>query len=383
MSSAFADRYYWASSSQKIQVGAEGLNQTYPFQLERIHEYKKSEIVWVDNWVIEYKPVQRRCENFVCFIEQGTTPLWDDYTSEVGSLKPLRLSQAIVGLTEASASKLMRLGFFQYKPQSWSDLRQDIEEAKSQKLITEIEYSNILFLNARKNLRNIGYPVEACSAETYQCTIQVEERVNRPVPTPKETVVKNVIETKYVQLFIQVENPPLLPTEKEIFEIKLLPETNTVSVSQLTSFAAYRSQVSPDLSALSLIPTQRNLLDLNTRHIRKHEVKIESGLPYLYVEVLPDMLLGTNQDDQLFVSYQVKYCVPGWTGMCGMFESWKLLGPQTFALKQNMVRVPIDLGTLRGKLRIELDVSFQRPNSVWFNSKPTRTGTTNTVNLSR
>ncbi len=380
---AKADRYYWVSSTQKIEVKSEGVNKQYPFDLERIHEYTKVDIVMEDNWVTEYQESVRQCENYTCFGAQRETPLWDNYLAESDNLKPRRLALAIEGLSESSAAKLIRNNYFKYEPQSWFDFKQDITEAREMKLLSAGEVSKILYDNARINLKNMGYLASECSVDTYSCSTFKEIRVNRPIPVQKEVTVKNVIEQKTVNVSVIAENVPLLPHEVEIFKITLQPENNSIQAEQVTSYAEYQLQVSMDRNEVRIIPQQRKKIDINSRLVTRMQLKEEVAQAVLYVEVNPELLVTDDVNDKLVLTYQVKHCVPGWTGLCGMFEKWKLLTPVSIPIEQNTNRVVLDMSALPAKVRMELEYSFQRPNSRWYNSKPTRSDTTNTINVKR
>lgn len=149
----------------------------------------------------EYVKKQTTCSEVVCkdIDSDGSKGDWKNYFNVSKSLKPRALADAIKGIGETTAERIIDLGFFSKKPRSWYAFSNEILNA--QRALNDAGYNynfsdNVLGQYGYENAINLGYYVEnACTTRKYDCYTYVpveREEFYKYVPVRAKVIAHNM-----------------------------------------------------------------------------------------------------------------------------------------------------------------------------------------------
>lgn len=360
-------RIYWRSATKSYDVGSAGLSTTDEFSVQQIMEWETQVRVprtrWVDGWVVETDSI---CEGYQCSGGAGQSPAWNAYFSASRDRKPARLADAIKGIGETSARKLIAAGYFHSKPRSWRAFVDEIDRAARSNVITKGVRYQAAVQYRYDNMTNLGYSSTSCQTYTYRCEKVYWGLVQENYIATETQTQSRVMEQRNRRINFSVREPKLQAFEKESISLIVGEGDQDIQVQS----AGYTKYGAPSISGgqnatVEVVGQERIPVDLPYSAYQGNEYKIMGGKPVLSIKVDPKFLGGASQGDQLVVTYYVQTCKLSWIG-CG-FNPWVNSEVKTVPLTAAVTNIEIE-SPAKHKTQVKFRIS--RKNSIWYNDKP-------------
>lgn len=204
------------SSFKDIEVKAEVYD---------IYEYYETvETTWTD-WECDYTP-------------PDSSGNWEGFFNVPKASKPEALAKAIKGIGTSRAREIVysSRGFFQRKPRSWNDFKQEIRRIENEMDAKGI-YSEVVIKYGDENRVSLGYGSQG--EGDYSC---------RPVTRTDTALVlrtqSRLVNTLVKRVDILFENSILLSGETEEFTLRWNGQDETVSINTANAFNSYGIEIS-------------------------------------------------------------------------------------------------------------------------------------------
>jgi hypothetical protein len=282
---------------------------------------------------------------------KGSSPLWDRFYSARKDQKAAALADAVKGIGESTAKKLVEDGYFDSKPRSWAAFKDVIRAADRD---YKTGFSNeVLNTFGNENIKALGY----YDSSRLDCRIVfVNEQVLREVETTKpHSFPKKAFN-------IKVEGAPLINGENEEFtlnyngiddSLQAPTQYNSYQVSRNEqggvvnyTLKGNRKQISPQ-NSLAVTPRSKN-----------------GKLVFDVVDSAFDPALGT-QMGKTVIHYKVQ------KDKFGPFNS--NLGKGAKTLSTSSTDSTVDTGiSVKPGTNLRIEYSLQRTGSTFFNSNKSR-----------
>lgn len=387
---AFALPWATRAAEPKIEVvrktqtvavsGAEAGGKQAAFALEIPRVMRWTELVWVNETILQEQDVigWGTCEDYSCSDSgEGQSELWNKFYSAPKDKKPKALSEAIRGVGESTAEKLVAAQFFSKKPRSWGEFGREIDRAVNMGIIDKGIRSKVLSVYAQDNIRNLGYQAAQCTKTSYPCeTVTGTRLVPVQVAKQVEREFEKVLESRTRQFVMTITNAQLQSFENETIEITAGMDDGDVSVSA-GPFTNYQFSFATEngVTKILLNGVARNLVSLPSGAVSGGRLVKKDGKVILSVSADSQYIPSTGED-KLVVKYVAQTCNVGWFG-CKKFQDYETADAQTVAITDSNAEITIN-GVGAGK-RVWVTYSFARQNSKLYNGEYSREVTTNTL----
>lgn len=303
----------------------------------------------------------------------GQSKYWNDFYSAKKEQKAAKLADAIKGVGEGTADKLVASGIFNSKPKSWSDFKSAINKAVQQQIISENQKRMILSTYREDNMSNLGYSSNSCKSVPYSCQEVIVTSPSIYVPKTCTYVDEQVVNSKAILYKIHVSNSELLTGETEKLSLTLSGNQNEIYLSP-TYYNKYQVQLSQYDGHSAEILIQgigRNQVDMPRDFLRQVVITGDYKNADLEVTVSPQALSLNNQET-LNIRYKVKTCKIGFLGSCGI--GWDQ--EQTFTgiidKEFSKFKAPILQPNEKKGIKMIVEAEVYKSGSKHYNSKALR-----------
>lgn len=315
-------RNFWESSSLSLQLNAGSkIDQTYVVKFEHFTAYEEDKPVTrmvpvVETvWEIKSAPV------LVCRSEEGrgSSPLWDAFYSARGSEKAKALAKAIQGVGAVSASSLVAANYFNSKPRSWDDFKDEVERAANAEVITKNVRHQVLYQYRQENMSNLGYQTQVsnvCSFENERYLAPRDVVVNKPITTIETNTVRKLIDTQRVTYRVRVSGQRLQSFETESIVLNFDKESGQVGLSA----TAYNNfSLSLNSNVITVTGIGRKNIKLPTEVLPRGATLLKgNGKARFAAPINPAYIPKTTTDGYLLGSIRVTSCRIGTFGGCSL-----------------------------------------------------------------
>ncbi len=359
-------RVFWVPQTKTISVDSQGGSFPFEVTVSRVQEWEETEYFQDRRYVS--RPVMERgtCEGWDCSSTAGTgkSALWDSFYGARKEQKTQRLADAIKGVGEATAEKLIAANVFSSKPRSWDAFASAIRQAERSGVIgSDITYQVLVKYRA-ENLVNLGYSAGSCKVVTYSCDVWVDRYVWEEFTNSRQVTRRNIIDTVRRSVEVVVRDPVLQNFERDVVTVAVGNELNDVSAT-VEGHTIYQQSLShmPDRTQLQMLGIDRIKGDLPEAALGNARYQMSGSSPLFTFQVdakyIPQL---QNADDQLVLRYVIRTCKPNFLGFC--VGRWTDSEPQFFpiASSESSLRIPVEKG-----LKTALLYSVSRKNSKWYN----------------
>lgn len=355
-------RLYWAEESRDINIGPQGGAADFAMTINRIQQWTEQEAF------IDYRFVTRlvweagTCQDWDCSQAGGggSSPLWDAFYSAPRERKPKALADAIKGVGEPTALKLIAAGTFQRKPRSWEAFKEAIRSAERAGHISRDITYQVTVKYADDNLVNLGYTQASCRRHTYACDVLVERFVQEQFTNYRPVTRTRIVESFPRRFQVVVRDPKLQSFEQDTIRITAGREPNNVTITA-DRHMRYSQQMSiqGDLARIELVGTDRIRRAVPNSSVVRNSYQLRGNVPTFTVAVDPRFIPAAGGNDQLVVKYRVGSCKTI-LSICGKkTESAEMVQPITGS-ETNIV-----INNVKG-LKSWVKFSVARKNSPWY-----------------
>jgi hypothetical protein len=311
----------WERQTQSVTVTPDlsGVTQNFQIEIPQVMRWQERvETIVNENRLVE---VEGWCDGLDCPDSgNGKSPAWDRYFSAPGNAKTRALADAIKGVGEVSAEKLIRGGFFHSKPRSWKAFVAEIDRAVSGGAIDSRVRYEVVVRYRSENVENLGYAAGACRPYSYRCM----KWENRLVPVPRVSFEDRhrVLQTHMRSFNLTVNNSRLQHFESEKVEVTAGLETDDVSV-QAGPFNLYQRSISHNGNVTDVVLTgiKRNFVAI-PKGVVLGAFVVKQGGPNLSLAVDAKYIPAPGTTDRLLLRYVVEGCKLSFTGYC-TFSKYK------------------------------------------------------------
>ncbi len=361
-----APRVFWVPQTKTITVDMQG--GVFPFEVTvpRVQEWEETEYFQDRRYVS--RPTMERgvCDGWDCSTTAGTgkSALWDSFYGARREQKAQRLAEAIKGVGEATAEKLIAAGSFNSKPRSWDAFSSTLRQAERSGIVGgDITYQ-VLVKYRTENLVNLGYSAGSCKVVTYPCDVWVDRFVWEEFTNSRQVTRRNTIETIRRNVEVVVRDPILQNFERDTVTVMIGNEINDVraTVDGHTVYQQSLAQLS-DRTQLQLLGIDRLKTGLPETVLGNARYQMSGASPMFTVQVDAKYIpRQENADDQLILRYVIRTCKPNFLGFC--VGAWTDSEPKFFPItsSESSLTIPVAKG-----LKTALLYSVSRKNSKWYN----------------
>ncbi len=315
-------RNFWESSSLSITLGSgTKIDQNYPVKFEHFTAYEEDKPVTRMVPVVEILWEVVRRPVLVCRSEEGrgSSPLWDAFYSARGSEKGKFLAKAIQGVGPVSASSLVEANYFDSKPRSWDDFRDEVERAAKAEVITKNVRHQILYQYRQENMTNLGYQTHISNACTYETESYLAPRevvVNRPRTTIETQTIRKLINTERANYRVKVSGQRLQSFETEVIVLNFDKESGQVGLS---STAYNNFSLSLNSNVITVTGTGRKNIKLPSAVLPRGGTLVKgNGKARFSAPINPTFIPKTTADGYLLGSIRITSCRIGTFGGCSL-----------------------------------------------------------------
>lgn len=300
----------------------------------------------------------------------GQSKYWNDFYSAKKEQKAAKLADAIKGVGEGTAGKLVTSGIFNSKPKSWGEFKNSINKAVQQNIITEDQKRMILSTYREDNMSNLGYSSNSCKSTPYACQEVIVTSPSVYIPKTCTYVDEQVVNSKAVLYKINVTNSELLPGEVEKLSLTLSGNQNEIYLSPAyynkyqTSLTKYNGQ-----SAEVVIQgIGRNQVDMPRDFLK--QVVITGDYKNADLEVtVSQQALPLSNDETLNIRYKVKTCKIGFLGSCGIGWDQEQTYIGTITKEYTRFKAPILQPNEKKGIKMIVEAEIFKSGSKYYNSK--------------
>lgn len=252
----------------------------------------------------------------------GKSHLWNAFYGAPKSQKPKALADAIVGIGEPTARKMIDAGYFASKPRSWNQFSQVIRQARGQGIINETVEYQVLYKYRADNLNNLGYETSVGSScvtvvETYSQPVQelrtVTEMQWMDIPH------KDLINQEVKAFRVLITNPRLQSFEAEVITISLHRDMNKISYNVDGDY--YTNYVKTlNAGVIKLEGIARKFIPLPSDVIAGGgSIEASNGTAGFVATVNKKYIPKTATDGKLLMTVELHSCKRGSFGKCAIF----------------------------------------------------------------
>lgn len=395
---ASQERTYWAiSPTSRDSFSVTGLERStisMPIKVEQLISFEG--LALRDGLCPEYTPTPGSCTAtrgyYTCQGEgNGTSEAWDDfYESRTSEQKAKALREAIKGIGEVSAEKLVASGYFNRRPRSWSAFEAEITRAADLGVITKTVATMTIQNYAAENAKNLGYTAGAiCSFTNLDCQPAQVNETFVPCKKLEKTQQTRVVQTRNATVQVDIANSVLQRFETDSFDITVNENNGKIGLTgKSTNFNNYSFASSDNLEnsnvRISVQGVSRRLVALPSQvYTSSPRVgRNASGKLVVSFAVDPKYLPGSSQSgDTLEAVVTTRTCQKGLLG-CKFGTKMVQAGQsQVFKVTNTQSVLNLDMSSVAGLL-IEADVELRRVNSPYYSSNNRALSTTQRFNTS-
>ncbi|HRO66658.1 MAG TPA: hypothetical protein PL182_03735 [Pseudobdellovibrionaceae bacterium] len=362
----------WEKDVQEIEVNPAGGNYSAVFTPRKVMKWVES--VPYTDYESRWVPVERPgiCERYVCRDDaQNESPSWNRFF-RAGSKaeKTKALADAVKGIGDVSAEKLVAGRYFSSKPRSWTAFVNEIERAKNNGTLPSNIVYNVTVKYKADNMANLGYEANSCSIEQYNCTVFEDKLIQFPVTRYRSVTRQKVMEERRREFRISVNNPILQNFETDVISVQVGDQDGDVSVHYPDAKTIYQHQIDLRGGRITFTGVDRVKLPLPRTILRGGDLTFQKGTDEAQLNLavdakyIPDAQNDGN--DQLVIRYVVGRCKQNWLGYCkGDFAMDQPMYAQVTG-SQFYLRIPIAKNE-----RMIVKYSFARMNSRYYNEQYT------------
>ncbi|MBX3039180.1 MAG: hypothetical protein KF789_00560 [Bdellovibrionaceae bacterium] len=362
----------WERDARDIEVNAAGGSYTAVFNPKKVMKWVES--VPYQDYETRWVPVERpgTCERYVCRNDAtNESPSWNRFfraSSRADKIKAL--SDAVKGIGEVSAEKLVSGRYFTSKPRSWNAFVNEIDRAKNNGVLPSNIVYNVTVKYKADNMTSLGYEANSCSVEQYSCIIFEDKLVQFPVTRYRSVTRQKVMEERRREFQIFVNNPILQSFETDLITVQVGDQDGDVSIHYPDAKTIYQHQIDLRAGRITFtgvdrvkLPLPRTILRGGDLAFRKGSEEAELNLS-VDAKYIPEAQSGGN--DQLVIRYVIGRCKQNWLGYCkGDFVMDQPMYAQVTG-SQVYLRIPISQNE-----RMQVKYSFARMNSRFYNDQYT------------
>jgi hypothetical protein len=315
-------RNFWESSSLSLPLNAGSkIDQNYTVKFEHFTAYEEDKPVTrmvptVETvWEIKSAPV------LMCRSEEGrgSSPLWDEFYSAKRSEKAKALAKAIQGVGSVSASSLVEANYFNSKPRSWDDFKDEVERAANAEVITKNVRHQVLYQYRQENMSNLGYQTHVSNACTFEVERYLAPRdvvVNKPRTTIETSTIRKLIDTERETYRVRVSGQRLQSFETETIVLNFDKESGRVGLSA----TAYNNfSLSLNSNVINVTGIGRKSIKLPAEVLPRGATLLKgNGKASFTAPINPLYIPKTPADGYLLGSIRVTSCRIGTFGGCSL-----------------------------------------------------------------
>ncbi len=301
-------RVYWTKSEKQLFVGQGGLHTSFGADIQQIKEWTET-IPYQDTCYRDgFTEENGTCEGYRCSSSgSGKSEAWDAFYSAPKSRKANALADAIKGVGESTAEKLIAADYFHRKPRSWEDFSNEINSAANRGVIGKDISYQVLVKYKAENAANLGYEGSSCSTYQYSCTVYTPGLIPYACTKYKDQIYTRVIDSMRRTVSIDVSNPSLQSFETDTATVSVGRDLNDVS-AEIGPYNRYNVDVDNrnDTAHIQATGIQRVLVDLPRATVRSGTLQKQGGQGVFSLTV-NSQYLGEGRD-QLVLKYNVHTC---------------------------------------------------------------------------
>jgi len=292
---------------------------------------------------------------------------WKNYFNVPKNKKAEALAEAILGIGEKTAQRIIDAGYFKSKPQTWYEFSREIKNA--QKTLKQQGYNFnfedlVLNVYGEENAKNLGYySSQSCSLQYYECTALVEKKY------------EEFYKYAHVTGKIQVKEAKLQPFEVEKIKLTITNVPGDVYLSG-SLYNEYNQETiigSDGNSFTTLTATKRIKNILPDEAIKATLYKDQQGL-YLVISA-NDNYIPKNYEPTSTLRFTYDVCRENWFGGC--FEVVRDLRYIEIQNKTHIIR--LNDGKYKEGSKYYVRYKYKRMNSQYYLDQYGLTYSTNTV----
>ncbi len=366
----YAQEVYWKKQNVDLQVTGAGSVSSVNTVLNRIvitHNYYEC------GYYEEPQVIERTgtCYEVKCSGGAGRSEAWDAFYSARKAEKPSKLAAAIKGVGKASAEALVAGNYFSSKPRSWDSFKSEITAAANSGAITQQVKTMVLSTYRADNMANLGYAAGSCTSVPYSCQEVVIVQEGYYVPRTCDDSRETVIDTKVLNVTMDVKGAVLLPSEVDKVSVTLSGAISEISVSQgiYNNYSAHVAEVNGNSILLEIDGAGRRQVKMPENALQSVSLIPGGSHVTLQVGVAP-FALPVVPTEKSIVEYTVKTCAVGFFGSCGIGwdKTESFYGELTQAT--SLFDAPIKIAKGRNGIRMEVDVKIYKQNSIYHDARP-------------
>lgn len=299
----------------------------------------------------------------------GQSKAWNEFYSAKKEKKAAKLADAIKGIGEGTAGKIVEKGIFNSKPKTWNDFKSSIKKATQMNLISQEQERMILSTYREDNMDNLGYSKNSCKSTPYSCQEVIITSPSVFIPKTCQNVDEQVINNKAVLYKIQIQNAELLADESESLNLRVSVDPNKINLesSYYNQYQVQLDNYNGQTASISINGVGRKQVNMPSNYLSN--VTISGDYSHADLDVLvQNNALPMNNQEKLNIRYKVKSCKIGFFGTCGI--GWDKEQTYTSVLDKNNTRInlPILQPNEKRGVKMEVDVEVFKTSSKYFNS---------------
>ncbi|MBC7457582.1 MAG: hypothetical protein H7235_04845 [Bdellovibrionaceae bacterium] len=319
----------WAPGAISVGVRSGNNVQTSTFDVTVNQEMTWTEQEYFDDVRMEEQDfvVAGTCYDFVCQNSAGgKSELWNAYFSAKANQKSQALSEAIKGIGDKSAEKLVAAGYFRSKPKSWSEFSNEINRAAESGVIGKGIATSTLGNYRNENIASLGYGAGACTEKPRSCSNFISKLVPVSFKNVHPVIKHKTTDSRNFSGTVQVNGAVLQVNEGEIIHLMINENGQMTSSSVNGQFNRYSasSETNGHEVKISLVGQERFLRDLSSNAVTRDTFLVVNHSGQFVLDVDPS-IVPTSEDpnSQLVMDYSVNYCDIGFFGGCSVFGKTK------------------------------------------------------------
>ncbi len=358
-------RLYWTEDHRDVNVGPQGQQVELAMNLNYVHEWEETVMVRDTRWESQLVWEAGMCSDWDCSQTGGggSSPLWDAFYSAPRNQKAKALAEAIKGVGEPTAAKLIAANVFHSKPRSWEAFKNAIKSAARAGHIGDDIVYQVTVKYADANLVALGYTQSSCRPYSYACQTLVEKLVQVPYMRPDVQLRRTVRETHPRMVQLIVRDPKLQAFEQDRVRVTVGRDPGNVRV-QVDGYTRYNQQMSlqGDVARVELVGADRIRVGLPPSAVVRAGYQLRGNAPIFTLAVDPRYIPAPGTNDQLVLKYRVRTCKTI-LGICGKkTETAEVMQPITGP------ETNVEIKDVKG-LKSVVIFSVARKNSDWYSDE--------------
>ena len=368
---AAAPELLWRKSEYAVNVKASGGEASYEAVVKQVQRWEEqvpftdTRYVTVDKWVRDV------CWDWQCPDGSGQSDAWNAFYSSKKELKAKALSDAIKGVGDSTAQKLVARGYFNAKPRSWDAFKAEIRRAEQAGIIAKDAAFDVIVTYRNENLENLGYAPGSCTAYSYECDVFKRGVLEQQTFTNYRTETREqVVDTVRRQIMVRVEQPQVQNFETE--RINIVVGKDPTDISYSSNLTRYDIRIAPaegNLTRVQLIGQERVRIPLPPTALVGNSGKIAKAaqnVAQFSAQVQPQYIAnGSDPNDQLVLRYTVHSCKTSLFAL-GSCVKWTYNSPVQ-EVKVSGTNPTVNITMQPSHNLLEVKYTIARRNSRWYN----------------